>query len=87
MRIILTRNFLSWSMRVWIGGGDGMNTSLNSYSGQSISVRCRVARSILLQHCEVIFPGVGFCFDGLCSQKTWLYFRECITSPYYEQVT
>jgi hypothetical protein len=31
VRIVLTRMFLSWSMRGWMGGGDGMKTSLNSY--------------------------------------------------------
>ena len=87
MRIILTRMHLSWSMHGWMGGGGGIKTSLNSNRRQSISMRCRVACSLLLQHCEVIFPAMRFCFDGLCSQKTVLYFRQCITSPYYEQVT
>jgi len=27
----LTTMFLSWSVRGWIAGGDGMKTSLNSY--------------------------------------------------------
>ena len=35
---------------------------------------------VVLQCREEKFLGVVFCSDGLCSQKTVFYLRQCITS-------